>query len=112
MALFILPYLIIKIIIQNISTEIIDQIFEELMSVIQLNQLTKCSASGLTPNTNNSSILSSTLNLNSNSSKILEYQHICCQTAFNIYDHLMRQLNYYREKVTDLQATMNAKYVG
>ncbi len=80
------------------------------MSVIQLNQLTKCNTPGLTPNTSNPAILSNALNLNSNSSKILEYQHICCQTAFNIYDHLMRQLNYYREKVTDLQATMNAKY--
>lgn len=109
-ALFILPYLIIKVIIQNINSEIIDQIFEEIMSVIQLNQLigSSKSSSGLTPNTNTSIQSNVTLNvIPSNSSKILEYQHICCQTVFNIYDHLMRQLNYYREKITEIQGTIN-----
>lgn len=38
-AFFILPYVIIKMIIQSSSNEIIEQIFEEIMSVIQLRML-------------------------------------------------------------------------
>jgi hypothetical protein len=103
-ALFILPYLIIKMILQNISSDIIDQIFEEIMSVIQLNQLigTAKGPAALTPNTNTSVISTATISNQNNSSKILEYQHICCQTVFNIYDHLMRQLNHYREKMNEI----------
>lgn len=106
-ALFILPYLIIKMIIQNVCPKIIDQIFEEIMSVIQLNQLIG-NSKVLTPNTN-SSIISNTATTPNSSSKILEYQHICCQTVFNIYDHLMRQLNYYREKMNELQTSIAHK---
>ena len=99
-ALFILPYVIIKMIIQNVNNEIIDQIFEEIMSVIQLNQFGPnntssggvSNMSNLNNNNNNASMASSSMN----SAKMLEYHHICCQTIFNIYDHLMIQLNYYR----------------
>lgn len=94
-ALFILPYVIIKMIIQNVNNEIIDQIFEEIMSVIQLNQLTINSPNtslAITNLNNNLSIVSPSLN----KTKMLQYHHICCQTIFNIYDHLMIQLNYYR----------------
>lgn len=38
-AFFILPYVIIKMIIQSSSNEIIEQIFDEIMSVIQLRML-------------------------------------------------------------------------
>lgn len=38
-AFFILPYVIIKMIIQSSSNEIIEQIFEEIMSVVQLRML-------------------------------------------------------------------------
>ena len=105
-ALFILPYLIIKMIIQNINNEIIDQIYEEIMSVIQLNQLVSNSKCFSTPTI--TTVVSSSNNGNSsNSSKILEYQHICCQTVFNIYDHLMRQLNYYRTQISEIQSAIN-----
>jgi hypothetical protein len=93
--LFILPYVIIKMIIQNVNNEIIDQIFEEIMSVIQLNQLTINSPNtslAITNLNNNLSIASPSLS----KTKMLQYHHICCQTIFNIYDHLMIQLNYYR----------------
>ena len=94
-ALFILPYVIIKMIIQNVNNDIIDQIFEEIMSVIQLNQLTASSPNSslaISNMTCNLSMASSSLN----NAKMLQYHHICCQTIFNIYDHLMIQLNYYR----------------
>jgi hypothetical protein len=77
------------------NNEIIDQIFEEIMSVIQLNQLTINSPNtslAITNLNNNLSIVSPSLN----KTKMLQYHHICCQTIFNIYDHLMIQLNYYR----------------
>jgi hypothetical protein len=60
-------------------TKTIDQIHEEIMSVIKLNEFT------IDAKTNRSL-----------SNKMVAYKHICCQTIFNIYDHLMRQLNYYR----------------
>lgn len=120
-ALFILPYLIIKMILQNISADINDQIFEEMMSVIQLNQLigtakSSGAAAGLmtTPNTNTSVVSGTTtactISNQNNSSKILEYQHICCQTVFNIYDHLMRQQNHYREKVNEIQESIKNRF--
>jgi serine/threonine-protein kinase ATR len=97
-ALYILPYVIIKIIIQNINQEIIDQIFEEIMSVIKLNQID--SMSDL--NTGNS--------VNpANNLKMMHYHHICSQTVFNIYDHLMKQLNYYRTKMNELQASLSGR---
>lgn len=103
-ALFILPYVIIKMIIQNKSNEIIDQIFEEIMSVIQLNQL-------VTSPSPNTSVCGTVISLTPSVSntKILQYHHICCQTIFNIYDHLMRQLNYYRTQMNDLQTQVNSK---
>lgn len=103
-ALFILPYVIIKMIIQNLSTEIIDQIFEEIMSVIQLNQMVISPS----PNTSVSANFVS-LTPTMSHTKILEYHHICCQTIFNIYDHLMRQLNHYRTKMNELYLTINTK---
>lgn len=123
-ALFILPYLIIKMIIQNINNEIIDQIYDEIMSVIQLGSSSVISSSNQTQilsnstssiqttnanvtNNNNNNQISSSNTANTNS-KMMQYQHICCQTIFNIYDHLMRQLNYYRTKMNELQATVNA----
>jgi serine/threonine-protein kinase ATR len=129
-ALFILPYLIIKMIIQNINNEIIDQIYDEIMSVIQLG-MSPCSSTNNTLVLTNSTIssgsnsvnISATIGLgnptNANSitssnsannlSKMMQYQHICCQTVFNIYDHLMRQLNYYREKQNEFQTLVNAR---
>lgn len=47
-ALFILPYVIIKMIIENSSNEIIEQIFEEIMSVIQLRMLVEKKATSPT----------------------------------------------------------------
>ena len=103
-ALFVLPYVIIKMIIQNINNEIIDQIYEEMMSVIQLNQL----ATSLSSISNAALPTVHSSNTN-NSSKMLQFQHICCQTVFNIYDHLMKQLNHYRTKMNELNATIIAK---
>jgi hypothetical protein len=66
-ALYILPYVIITMIIQNLNNEITDQVFEEIMSVIQLNQLsTSVSpspgglASGILPPINTLNQVSST----------------------------------------------------
>jgi tetratricopeptide (TPR) repeat protein len=116
--------LIIKIIIQNINNEIIDQIYDEIMSVIQLGsssvvsssnqtQILSTSSTGSISNTSNTANLTnnnliSSSNTANNNAKMMQYQHICCQTVFNIYDHLMRQLNYYRTKMNELQATVNA----
>jgi serine/threonine-protein kinase ATR len=86
-ALFILPYIIIKIIMLNYR-DTIDQIYEEIMSVIQLNDNAKT---------------------NDSNKRMCAYQHICSQTVFNIYDHLMRQLNFYRTKVTEIQSEIAAK---
>jgi serine/threonine-protein kinase ATR len=91
-ALFILPYIIIKIIMLNF-TKTIDQIYEEIISVIKLNELTIDTIAN-TP------------------SKMVAYKHICCQTIFNIYDHLMRQLNYYRTKLHEAQAATKSKSKG
>ncbi|CAF0950646.1 unnamed protein product [Brachionus calyciflorus] len=104
-ALFILPYVIIKMIIQNLSNEIIDQIFEEIMSVIQLNQF----AFSVSPNNSVSAGPGANLTPCLSNTKILQYHHICCQTIFNIYDHLMKQLHHYRTKMNELQATLNSK---
>jgi serine/threonine-protein kinase ATR len=108
------------------------------MSVIQLNQLIKNSTHDTTNetisnnttnnnnNTTNHNITTASVNSSTtttttstststgssnskNSKKMLKYHHICCQTIFNIYDHLMRQLNYYRSKMTELQATFTNK---
>lgn len=95
-ALFILPYVIIKMIIQNPNNEIVEQIFEEIMSVVQLKQLVTSKSSP-------------TDHHHAHSNKILQYHHICCQTIFNIYDHLVRQLNYYRSKMNELQATLSSR---
>jgi hypothetical protein len=133
-SLFILPYVIIKMIIYS-NNEIIEQIFEEMMSVIQLNQVL-CNT---TPPTNSGSYLNSLpsiahnkntniCNINTSKNKttnnnvifnhtnpspnakaILPYHHICCQTIFNIYDHLVRQLNYYRTKMSELQSLSKIK---
>lgn len=84
-ALFILPYIIIKIIILNYS-DTINQIYEEMMSVVQLSELNEVS-----------------------NKKIIAYKHICCQTVFNIHDHLVRQLNHYRAKVYELQQALKQK---
>ena len=129
-SLYILPYVIVKMIMQAGASngEIIDQIYEEFMSVIQLNQLVAASASpasnastvgiiSTTTTTTTNACASTTTITNSTTSssngsisnKMLPYHNICCQTVFNIYDHLVRQLNYYRGKMTELQATLNSR---
>jgi serine/threonine-protein kinase ATR len=124
-SLFILPYVIIKMIIYS-KSEIIEQIYEEMMSVIQLNQLVSQSVS--TANSTSSSLNSFLTNNNGNINNIissskafnhpnsssipkttLHCHHICCQTIFNIYDHLVRQLNFYRAKMNELQGALKIK---
>ena len=75
------------------------------MSVIQLNQFV------VSPSPNNSitAAVGTSLTPTLSNPKILQYHHICCQTLFNIYDHLMKQLNYYRGKMNETQATLNSK---
>jgi serine/threonine-protein kinase ATR len=122
-SLFILPYVIIKMIIYS-NNEIIEQIYEEMMSVIQLNKI----VNPITPSTStdSTSLLNSNMNKNHfnnltsknnsngilsniNTKPILQYHHIACQTIFNIYDHLVRQLNYYRSKMSELQSVLKIK---
>jgi hypothetical protein len=101
-ALFILPHLIIKMLVQNVNNEVVDQIFDEMMSVIQLNQLKRSTTTTNAP-------ASAPIAENSTTSKrMLKYHHICCQTVFNIYDHLVRQLNYYRTKTAEIQSILNS----
>lgn len=117
-ALLILPYVIIKMIIYS-NSEITQQIYEEIMSVIQLNKI--CNAS-ITPSNpvSSSIILNTTSNTASvtagnssnsacNNKQILQYHQICCQTVFNIYDHLVRQLNHYRTKMNESMAASRSK---
>jgi hypothetical protein len=151
-SLFVLPYVIIKMIIYS-NSEITQQIYEEIMSVIQLNQYNNTSSSNNSFNTtstmspsplvlqnnttttttsniiqnnnstaskssffnnttalnNNNNDKSASTNSTSNSKMIFQYHHICCQTVFNIYDHLVRQLNHYRSKMTELQSVLKIR---